>query len=73
MDGAGDEVLAHPALAAEHHGRIGSSDVLDHRPDRPHRDATIEQRSVLGGIHVAVGPVCDRFRHRSAALVERSL
>src|SRR2546427_8221758 len=54
MDGAGDEILAHPTLAAEQHRRVGISDALDHRPDRSHGGAAVEQRGILREITFTV-------------------
>jgi len=43
MNGPGDKILPHAALATDQHGRISVCDVLDSRPDRPHPSASVEE------------------------------
>src|SRR5882724_11312819 len=44
VDGAGDEVLAHAALASDQHRRIGIGDALDDGADCPHPGVAIKER-----------------------------
>src|SRR2546425_2582852 len=59
MEGPGDEVLAHATLSTDQHRRISIGDVVDDRPDGPHRGASVEQWAVVGELtlwHCLRGP-----------------
>ena len=69
MDGSGDEVLAHAAFPAEHDGRVGIGDVLEHLADRAHGGTAVEQRRVLGEIPFTMDFLGDDSCHCLAVLV----
>jgi hypothetical protein len=56
VDGAADEVLADPALAANEDRRVRVSDELDEAPDRAHRWAVSERTDRLLALSDSVGP-----------------
>src|SRR6266403_5948085 len=54
MDGSRDEILAHPAFAANQDRCVGIRDIGDDRANGVHLGAALEQRGVVD--HTAAGP-----------------
>src|SRR5207249_7935778 len=44
MDRASDQILSHAALTPDEDRRVSVGDALDHRPDRSHLRAPVEER-----------------------------